>query len=239
MHARASRSSVLVLLIVLLFYCCIVVQCGVVHRGKVKRGLSRVFAVVVDQDIKLHDIRSGQCMRIISGDVRQPRDVRAVETKGAIGALTGAGVGAQASLLSSLESAGGGGGGSTARSVGSASGMSGSRSVPALDTSGSVRSGRSGRTMLTATAGTVSPQQSRTLGASGRSTRREEEYDHRQGHTRAVTCVWLGSFVLVSGSADNEVRVWALLTGRCQRVLQGHTGESTGPVVRTVQAVRL
>lgn len=49
------------------------------------------------------------------------------------------------------------------------------------------------------------------------------EYDVQQGHGRAITCMWLGSFVLATGSADCDVRLWEPRTGRCIRTLSGHT----------------
>lgn len=48
------------------------------------------------------------------------------------------------------------------------------------------------------------------------------EYDGQQGHTRSVTCVYLGSYVVATGSADADVRLWNPRTGKCQRVLRGH-----------------
>jgi len=44
-----------------------------------------------------------------------------------------------------------------------------------------------------------------------------------KGHTKAVTCVWLGATILCSGSADKTIRVWHLGDGQVRRILSGHT----------------
>jgi WD40 repeat protein len=43
--------------------------------------------------------------------------------------------------------------------------------------------------------------------------------------SRSVTsiCVWWGLGVLITSSMDNNVRVWELESGACERVLEGHT----------------
>ena len=47
-----------------------------------------------------------------------------------------------------------------------------------------------------------------------------------QGHTKTVSCVVeLRDGRVVSGSADNSLRVWDVGTGQCERQLQGHTDE--------------
>jgi WD40 repeat protein/serine/threonine protein kinase len=48
-----------------------------------------------------------------------------------------------------------------------------------------------------------------------------------QGHTSSVTSVAMSpdGRHIVSGSEDNTLRVWDLVTGRCLNTLQGHTGE--------------
>lgn len=43
-----------------------------------------------------------------------------------------------------------------------------------------------------------------------------------QGHTQAVRALAAHGRVCVSGSYDNTVRVWDIVTGTCSHVLTGH-----------------
>ena len=53
-----------------------------------------------------------------------------------------------------------------------------------------------------------------------------------EGHTREIFCAdtdqrasgGLGGNLIVSGGRDKTARVWDRRTGRCEHVLEGHTG---------------
>lgn len=48
--------------------------------------------------------------------------------------------------------------------------------------------------------------------------------DPDKGHTKAITCLWLGQGIVATGSVDRTVRIWHIRSGLATRVLRGHKG---------------
>lgn len=58
--------------------------------------------------------------------------------------------------------------------------------------------------------------------------------DPDKGHTKAITCLWLGQGIVATGSVDRTVRIWHIRSGLATRVLRGHKGTTKSSQTSTL-----